>query len=106
MATLEQKIYVDNNRGGGNSALVINYTLLATGWDTANSNRYYITNSNITPNKVIILTYPTTLGSTEYDALKNAEIRPVDTVTTGRLTIRARGTVPTVDIAIQLVMWG
>lgn len=90
---------VQTSAGGGNAHSV---TLIASAWVDKN---YTISNDRISPNKVIMLTYPAGITDAQYNALGNASIRTT-AVAQGSLTLKALGNVPTVDIPIQLVIWG
>lgn len=75
-------------------------TLLAVNWT---GDTYVITNSYITTAGNITLTYP--IGISVYDELNDAAIRPI-ALTNGSMTLQADGGAPTVDIPIELVIWG
>ena len=81
----------------------VNVTLVYTNWDA--NHQYTISNADINASKMIALTYPASMGATEYDALIAANIRPVS-VTNGQMILESLGDVPTIDLGIQLVMWG
>lgn len=81
----------------------VNVTLVYTNWDA--NHQYTISDSNINASKMIVLTYPASMGATEYNALIAANIRPVS-VTNGQMILESLGDVPTINLGIQLVIWG
>ena len=75
-------------------------TLSAANWST---NNYTINDSNIKADSDIYLNVPSNVTQQQYDALAYANIVPVSQ-TAGNVYIKALGTVPTIDIPIEMVI--
>ena len=84
------------------SETTVNVTLLASGW---NNGSYTITNSLITANNVVTITYPTGTSIADFQIIGKALIMHTAQAV-GSITIEALGTVPTSDITIQLIIRG
>lgn len=78
--------------------------IVTTTW-TASSTTLTVTNSAITATSLVTLGVPTTITSTQYDALGTAEII-CTAQSAGSITLTALGTAPTVDIPIELTIVG
>ena len=75
-------------------------TLSAANWST---NNYTINDSDIKADSDIYLNVPSNVTQQQYDALAYANIVPVSQ-TAGNVYIKALGTVPTIDIPIEMVI--
>lgn len=62
-----------------------------------------ITDAGIDPSKDIFITYPPTLSDPSFEAYQKGGIRVVD-VSTGSITFKATGEVPTRDLDIILIV--
>lgn len=83
------------------SGLTYNITLLSSTWS---NNQYTLVSQHITPSKIILMTYPSTLTDAQYEALADADIRPYGAIADGSMVLKALGTQPTIDIPIQLII--
>lgn len=79
---------------------VLNVTLYSYSWNNA---QYTISNAALSLDKVKTLTYPVTITDEQYEALTGAGIRAVSE-TNGTIVLQAYGTVPDVDIPIQVIV--
>lgn len=70
------------------------------------NDEYTITNVIIDPNREIILTYPSTLTDAEYQAYKDADIRPYGSITSGSMTLKAVNGAPTIDLPMTILVKG
>lgn len=78
----------------------ISYTLLATGWST---DTYVISNEAILLNSDGYIECAPTITVAQYDAIAKAKTVRVSQAA-GSFTIKALGTIPTIDIPIKLVI--
>lgn len=83
--------------------LIVDITLSSGNWSNS---QYVITNTHISNDVIIDLTYPETLTDAQYEALAGANIRPYGAISSNSMTLKALGTVPTIDIPIRLIIWG
>lgn len=87
---------------GGSNITVKSITLTAATW--ANGT-YTITDAAIGANDVITLTMPQSTTVTNYDTIAAAKIA-CQSQSSGSLILVALGTVPTIDVPVQLIIQG
>lgn len=80
----------------------VDVTLLASGWS---SDVYTLNDSNIVTTGNITVGYPVSITDTQFSELQDAVIR-CTAISTGTMTFKATGGAPSVDIPIQLIIWG
>ena len=83
------------------TVLVKNVTLYAADWSGA---IYTITDSDITATAIVVLATPAGLSPTQLSELQDANIVPYGQ-SAGSIQIAAAGNVPTVDIAVQMLIY-
>lgn len=86
--------------------VVYNKTILTTDWVTPDNSCYILNEAITATNRVTVslASSPTTPATvTQYDTWAKAKIVP-EIQTDGAITIHAIGTVPTIDIPVQLVI--
>lgn len=82
------------------SSVIITKTLLKNSWSSA---QYTITDANILAASTIYISIPTNITQAQYNAIALANIVP-RAQQNGSIVLEALGTVPTVDIPIQLTI--
>ena len=82
----------------------VNYTVTLSSANWVNG-VYTVSNSAITATNNVMLTYPTSMSSSDYDVLRSADIR-CTAQASGSIQLTALGTVPTSDLTIVLTIWG
>lgn len=81
----------------------IEITLSASSWS---SDLYTLTDSHISADAEITLTYPTTLTDAQYSAYQDACIRPYGAVSTGSMVLKAVGGAPSIDLPLIMIVKG
>lgn len=81
----------------------IEITLESANWS---SNLYTITDSHISPDAEITLTYPPTLTDAQFSAYQDACIRPYGSVSSGSMQLKAVGGSPSIDLPLILIVKG
>lgn len=81
----------------------IQITLAASSWS---SDLYTLTDSHISADAEITLTYPTTLTDAQYEVYQDAGIRPYGTVSAGSMVLKAVGGAPTIDLPMIIIVKG
>lgn len=89
------------------ASMDLEFTLLATAWSNdGTSDLYTLTDSHITPDKDITLTYPPALTDAQFEAYQEATIRPYGAIQNGSMVLKAVNGVPEIDLPIILVVEG
>lgn len=81
----------------------IQITLASGSWS---SDLYTITDSHISPDAEITLTYPPTLTDAQYFAYQEACIRPYGAVQNGSIQLKAVGGAPSINLPMILIVKG
>lgn len=79
-------------------------TLLASSWNS--SNQITISDAKISPQKEIILTYPSNMTDAQFTAYRAAGIRPYGNIGNGSMTLKAVDGKPTVNLPMILIIKG
>ena len=87
----------------GSPSSSFNITVSSSSWDQYGSCR--ISNSAITADNTVAITYPPSTTSTDYDIIRNADIR-VTSQSAGYIILQALGTIPTSSLIVTIVVWG
>lgn len=72
-------------------------------WTEGDNDEQTITDAGIDPTKDIFITYPADLSDPSFEAYQKGGIRVVD-VSSGSITFKATGDVPTRDLDIILIV--
>ena len=81
----------------------IQITLAASSWS---SDLYTLTNSHISADAEITLTYPPTLTDAQYEAYQGAGIRPYGAVSAGSMVLKAVNGAPSIDLPLIMIVKG
>lgn len=82
----------------------VNYTVTLSSASWVNG-VYTVSNLLITATNNVMLTYPVSMSSSDYDILRSADIR-CTAQASGSIELTALGTVPTSDLTIVITIWG
>lgn len=85
-----------------NLSIKVDASLIASNW---NSTNYIFSNQNITATNIVELIPSTTITTEEYEALQDAQIIG-GAQTTGSITLKAMGAVPTINIPVIFIIRG
>lgn len=85
-----------------NLSIKVETTLTASDW---NSTNYVFSNSSITATNVVELIPRTTITTEQYEALQDAQIIG-GAQAAGSITLKAMGTVPTINIPVTFIIRG
>ena len=81
----------------------IQITLAASSWS---SDLYTLTDSHISADAEITLTYPPTLTDAQYEAYQGAGIRPYGAVSAGSMVLKAVNGAPSIDLPLIMIVKG
>lgn len=99
--------FIDIRDISSSGGILVNVTLLATGWGANGSaDEYELRDNHISPDADITLTYPTTLSDAQFEEYQDAVIRPYGSVTSGLMVLKAVGGAPTIDLPMILLIKG
>lgn len=95
--------FIDIRDISSSGGITISLTLAAASWS---SDQYTLTNSHISPDAEITLTYPTTLTDEQYEAYLDADIRPYGAVSAGSMVLKAVNGAPAIDLPMIMIVKG
>lgn len=85
------------------TGIEIEFTLSASSWS---SDLYTLTDSHISADAEITLTYPPTLTDAQYEAYQGAGIRPYGAVSAGSMVLKAVNGAPSIDLSLIMIVKG